>query len=540
MKPELTVIILAGGTLADKSLGPAPPLWLHPLLLPAGSNLAIDAIRNFYEAGPLPVSLLVVIDELPPTTVPLRRFDKKQLLQITPQPHIMGTLKKALAVVETPWVLINPITTLPSHQAELSSQIVVGEQLLIRENWSALRYLEDGSWSFEGKKSPFNNLPSAPFSGIVSAPTVMMSKLAESITADYSTDLLVLAQSLIEQTGADVVAAPWHDLGHRTTYAASRRSRLPSRAFNQLHYCRQRDVIVKRSSDNARLAAERHYLQTLPASLSRHFPSILEGETNEQNALVMEAIPFPTLAELYLHWDLGPNSWIAILERLAAIQSDFSASTPTLIGSSRWLYGGKLRTRWNDFTNSEENRSIKDPWWERELCINGRWFKPLHLQVEDLLRALAPLERNSQLHWIHGDFCFNNILCDPLYTTIRLIDPRGETAPKSKLPSGYGDNRYDRVKLFHSIGSNYDAIVNNLFSVKWHGSEHVEIQTYSPNHQAFISKIFKEILWPKHISQHELYLLTASLFLSMLPLHGEDSQRQLGLAACGMDLLGLA
>jgi hypothetical protein len=539
--PQLTVMVLAGGDLASKQLGPAPPQWNHPLLLPAGSGLAIDAIAGFYQRGPLPVELRVLVDAPPPVEIPLRGLSANQLQLVPPQPHILGTLEAGLAAIHTPWVLINPITTLPSRPAELRCQIQVGDQPLIRENWSALRPDGVDGWSFEGKNKPTlidRRAPEAapPFTGVLIAPTQQLQALIAALPA-AGHDLVWLAEALYRQADAAVVATAWHDLGHRTTHAASRRSRLPSRAFNQLQHCRRRDVIVKRSSDQTRLTAERAYLASLPPQLRRHFPALLPGESGEETALVMEAVPFPSLAELHLHWDLGPNTWLAILERLAGIQADFAAAAPTHTGSSRWLYGAKLEARWQQFTATLEGSATEAPWWQRELCINGRWFAPLEQQVAELLTALTPLEAHSQLQLIHGDLCFNNILCDPLYTAIRLIDPRGESAPGTAWPPGYGDSRYDLVKLFHSIGGHYDAIVNNLFRLQWHNATQLQLQVYIPAHQPFLHNAFQERLRPARLSQHQLNLLTASLFFSMLPLHSEDPERQLALAASGMLLL---
>ena len=526
---ELTVLVLAGGSLAGKALGPAAPLWPHPLLLSAGSGLAIEAIQRFYATGPLPVVLRVVVDEPPPAAVPLRGLAAEQLLQVAPQAHILGSLRAALAAVATPWVLVNPITTLPARPAQLACEVQVGEQPLVRENWAAIRPQAGGGWVFEGKGGAPSATPAPPFTGILCAPTAVLAQLAAAVPDASSADLLALAQALVEQAGAAVVAAPWHDLGHRTTHAASRRSRLPSRAFNQLHHCRQRDVIVKRSSDHARLAAERAYLEALPAPLRRHFPALLPGGPGEDSALVMEAVPFPSLAELHLHWDLGPNTWLAILERLAAIQADFAAAAPARRGSSRWLYGAKLASRWQQFVALGG-----EPWWQRSLCLNGQWQAPLADQVEQLLSALQPLEERSTLQLIHGDFCFNNILCDPLYTAIRLIDPRGESAPGGLLLPGYGDSRYDLVKLFHSIGGHYDAIVNNLFALRWLDRDHLELEIYSPPLQPFVAAAFRQVLMPPAMTDRELHLLTASLFFSMLPLHREDPERLVALAASGM------
>ena len=57
--PELTVLVLAGGDLQNKRLGPAPPQHHHPMLLPAGSGLAVDAILRFYRQSPRAIELKV-------------------------------------------------------------------------------------------------------------------------------------------------------------------------------------------------------------------------------------------------------------------------------------------------------------------------------------------------------------------------------------------------------------------------------------------------------------------------------------------------
>jgi len=536
---DLTVLVLAGGSLAGKTLGPAAPIWNHPLLLSAGSGLAIDAIRRFYFAnGSRPVTLRVLVDAPLPEAMPVRTIDRQQILEISPQPHILGTLQAGLAAVTTPWVLINPITTLPTRPAAAACEIQVGIQPLIRENWSALRARPDGSWLFEHKQDRSTKEPAAPFTGILTAPTALLADLAAGLPQASGSDLLALAQALVEQGGAAVVATPWHDLGHRTTHAASRRSRLPSRAFNQVQHCPRRDVIVKRSSDQARLTAERSYLEALPVGLRRHFPALLPPGPGEDGALVMEAVPFPSLAELHLHWNLGPNAWLAILERLAAIQADLSTAAPARRGNSRWLYGAKLAERWQSFESLSSNtRCGERSWWQKPLCLNGHWYSPLATQVKQLISAIEPLEQQSTLQLIHGDFCFNNILCDPLYTAVRLIDPRGECAPNGALPPGFGDSRYDLVKLFHSIDGHYDAIVNNLFALRWMDHDHLEMQIYIPPLQPFVAEAFEHMLMPADLPVQHLRLLTASLFFSMLPLHQEDPERLVALAASGMLML---
>ena len=531
---DFTVLVLAGGDLSSKRLGPAAAQHNHPLLLSAGSGLAIDAISAFYKQTNPSCYIRAIIDQSLPLSVPLRNQEHFSICKINPQDNVLGSLRESLRTVKTSWVIINPITTLPSGRIELGCQIKVGEELLIRENWSSLQKNTSNKWMFQHREDPPSSEASHPFSGIINAPTKSLIDLVDGLPDYANNDLIYVAEALHEQHHAVIVKSPWHDLGHRSTHAASRRSRLPSRAFNQLTYCKKRDVIVKQSSDQKRLHAEKSYLEALPLTLRRYFPTVLPGKEWESTALVMEAIPFPSLAELHLHWDLGPNTWVSILERLYDIQQDFCSAQPTQIGCSDWLFSAKLKSRWQDLIAEGSN---PDCWWQRELRINGKWFPALHVQVESLITQLTPLEENAELGLIHGDFCFNNILCDPLYTAIRLIDPRGERAPYGDLPRGTGDRRYDLAKLFHSIGGHYDAIVNNLFQVQWSNEQEIEIQLYVPPHQPFLQKAFEELFLPEDFSLSELQLLTASLFFSMLPLHQEDPDRVIALAHRGMLML---
>ena len=527
----LTVLVPAGGSLSGRGLGPAPPLHSHPLWLPAGSGLAIEQISRFHAANPAVAEILVVVNPGAAPAPQLRALRGVRLLEIPEQPHIGGSIAAALAAVRTNWVQVNPITTLPSRAAAAALQVQIGDTNLLQDDWSALQPLAGGGWRFLSKQRPSGQYPtSRPFTGVLTAPTTLLAALLKALPAGAGADLLNLAEPLVQHHGAAVVTGPWYDLGHRASVAASRRSRLPSRAFNRLHHCPQRDAIVKHSSDGRRLAAERAYLEQLPPPLRRHFPALLPPRPGEEQALVMEAIPFPSLAELFLHWRIGANAWIAILERLTAILADFAAARPPQPGPASWLYSGKLQQRWARL--QQLPLPLEPDWCSTELQINGRWYPSLERTLEQVLIALEPLEANSRLQLIHGDLCFNNILCDPLYTTERLIDPRGEAPPAGLGPIGSGDSRYDLIKLNHSIAGLYDATVNNLFALQ-HRGQRLELQLYAPPDHRLLQEAFEQLLLAA-VPAAERRTLTASLFLSMLPLHAEDPARLLALAATGV------
>jgi hypothetical protein len=531
--PSLTILITAGGTLAGKALGPAPPHHEHPLWLPAGSALAIERIARFHLASPEVAEVLVVSDREaaggPPAD--LHCLEGVRLVRVPPQAHIGGSIAAALPAVRTPWVVVNPITTLPSHRAAAAMEILIGAEPRLREDWSSLLPLGPGAWRFIPKRlPPDEGRPSHPFTGILAAPAALLEEVLAGLQETELGDLLAVAERLVRSHGARVVATQWFDLGHRASVADSHRSRLPSRAFNRLRHCRRRDAIVKESSDRSRLAEEGTYLASLPPAVRRHFPALLPSEAGEEEALVMEAIPFPNLAELFLHWRIGPNAWLAILERLGAILAEFAAARPAVEGSAAWLWGAKLQRRWEELCRRGD--PVLSDWRQAEMRINGRWYPCLDRVVGEVLEALAPLQQHSRLQLIHGDLCFNNILCDPLYTTVRLIDPRGEEPPGGIGPVGMGDSRYDLIKLNHSVAGLYDATVNNLFALRRQGQE-LELQLYAPPNHAFLQEAFEQLLLGV-VPAGERRILTTSLFLSMLPLHREDPARLLALAATGV------
>ena len=122
-------------------------------------------------------------------------------------------------------------------------------------------------------------------------------------------------------------------------------SRLTSRNFNSVSYCPSDDLIRKRSLDATRLAQEAAYFEALPQALRRFFPACISHQPGQ---LDLEYIPFPSLAELFLHWQIGPNGWRQLMQRLSRARTSL-AEAPTLTAlptvNVEWLYSRKLQQR---------------------------------------------------------------------------------------------------------------------------------------------------------------------------------------------------
>ena len=543
-EPWLTILIMAGGSLNNKQIGPLPSLNNNPANLADGSGLARGRIHQHFH-GIDGVKQYLLSDQ---SSTPIRPHlcdSGLEKLLIEPQSDVIGSLKKALPKIETPWLMLQPITSLPTLEVERGCSIELGEQAIPRENWSAVegpgtnkpRFLSRDQSVYTYEK------PSHPFTGVICAPT----ELIEQLLPTAGSDLLILAERLWQTGKARFRMTPWKDLGHRATYNYSRLSRLNSRSFNKVSYDHQADLIRKCSSDQERLAQEYDYLSNLPLTIRRFFPALASQDMHTSplsqggSCLELEYIPFPNLAELFLHWQVGSNGWRQIASRLATVrQIMLNNDAPKPLpepASTQWLYSQKLTKRLNLLKkNPPDLSNYLDLKWE------DFWRYPLNLQLLNpqgketteimkltspdaashaALQALPPLEKPQQLRRIHGDLCFNNILADPYSGSIRMIDPRGEAAPHSQWPTGYGDPRYDLIKLLHSCRYLYDVVCNSMFYLKLNNNTLI-LQIDVPKHYYIVNNAIEKEVIKDELSPDEERLLTASLFLSMLPLHRQE------------------
>ena len=113
----------------------------------------------------------------------------------------------------------------------------------------------------------------------------------------------------------------------------------------------------------------------------------------------------------------------------------------------------------------------------------------------------------------HGDLHFNNIFYNFSSDTIIFIDPRGEF---------YGHYLYDIAKLNHSVNGHYDYIDEGLYFQK---NKKTFFYNKGDNE---VKAAFKDIFINNLTTLEKVIVnqLTASLFLSMIPLHSESVQNQ--------------
>jgi hypothetical protein len=166
------------------------------------------------------------------------------------------------------------------------------------------------------------------------------------------------------------------------------------------------------------------------------------------------------------------------------------------------------------------------------LKVNGSIVSSPLVVIEksaDLLRKIAEKARWTP---IHGDLCFSNILCEPDSVLVKLLDPRGSFGKQGVL----GDVRYDIAKLTHSVVGRYDFIVNDLFEVRVDSPGELVLEMPFRADIRPIVDEFETIFLADKVLRDEVLLITAWLFLSMLPLHSENPRRQLAMLGTGLKL----
>ena len=132
------------------------------------------------------------------------------------------------------------------------------------------------------------------------------------------------------------------------------------------------------------------------------------------------------------------------------------------------------------------------------------------------------MSKNATTTVIHGDYCFSNILFDSNNYTFKLIDPRGRMDAEATI---YGDPRYDIAKLRHSIVGLYDFIVQGLFKIQ-ENENAFEYKILTTNDYNILEKIFDKYTQIFEFNTREIKFIEGLLFLSMIPLHKDNFERQ--------------
>ena len=311
----------------------------------------------------------------------------------------------------------------------------------------------------------------------------------------------------------------WLDFGLASSYYHSRKSMTTERAFNSLVI--ENGYVAKCSEKTSKLDAEINWFKSFPDELALYIPRF-GMVSNQSSCYQTEYLYLSTLSELYVFGKLPEYVWKQIFTS-AKIFLDKLHKNRAEVADSNFKYKEKTLERLAIF--SRESGIDR----EREWTFNGTVLPSINQIVEDLDIYLTGSEKRST--FIHGDICFSNIMYDFRANQIKVFDPRGMDF--SNNISVYGDPDYDHAKMMHSVIGLYDFIISGFYSCEV--NDHTI--DFHIDTTAEIRKIQKTYLDVFGKEKYEmLYAIMVHLFLSMLPLHNDNEQKQYALLANALRL----
>lgn len=242
------------------------------------------------------------------------------------------------------------------------------------------------------------------------------------------------------------------------------------RSFNKVEY--SDNTVIKHTLNEGEI----YWYKNIPESLQKYFPKVVSIQDNK---IELERIDGVSYSYLYTNKQLTQKHLLSLIDALSNIHS-FDYPSPINIYSN---YSRKLHQRITEHPEIYIKYSVVD----------------LFLKITYSLQEYE--EQNEGVSGIiHGDPVFTNVFETP--TGIKFIDMRGKQGDEVTL---YGDVYYDFAKVYQSL-IGYDNILNGIEIDDAYRSELV---TY------FESMIDEKVL-------EKIKLITASLLISMLPLHEDD------------------
>ena len=321
--------------------------------------------------------------------------------------------------------------------------------------------------------------------------------------------------------------AYWRDLGHQDIIFGDD-PHFDTRSFNELQISQDRLSLVKRSTEK-KIKDEIAYLMNLPDQFAFLFPRIRRTSHSNEWEYEMEYIPARPLSEYLCFWKLHPASWTQVFEQLMGLVCQFrdhrdkDAINITLNSEKRKaLYLKMFNSRKSQFPK-ELSRVTKCS----SISINGKEIKGLPTVIDRFEQDLIQMSNSLEVSFYHGDLGLSNILFHPPSGLIKLIDPKGSLFEEGKC---LGDYRYDVAKLFHSVVYGYDFVNYQLYSVgQLDSTNQFNLKFIGYQDHKWVSSAFIGAVNSRFSSEtlRSIKILTAMLFLNMIPLHSDSSEKQL-------------
>ncbi len=359
----------------------------------------------------------------------------------------------------------------------------------------------------------------------------LLKSTLESFSGNDNLEISSIIERIKEKEEFDSVnVEKWHDVGHLENYFSTKQFVLKTRYFNTLQFDDQGESVVKTSTNIEKLIDEINWYKSVPKDLQDLIPKVLDSSTKDNPFLKLEYIKNPTLSELWLYSEFSIDFWKAVITNLFAIIQRFKNHKGQVTRQDyNLMYFEKTSNRINELVETDSLfKKILD---EDFILINNKKFKNWELLKEKIKEAIDVMYDDDDNCLIHGDLYFSNILYDTEGKNFKLIDPRGKWGNNIS-----GDIKYDLAKIRHSIVGGFDTIINGLYSANYLEKNRIEYKIFnSENNKIIGDELDRNI--GKNWKLDEIKIIEGLLFISMLPLHKDNPERQLALFCVGIERL---
>ena len=318
----------------------------------------------------------------------------------------------------------------------------------------------------------------------------------------------------------------WMDFSLVNSYYRSISKMTTQRVFNTMNVTRY--SVRKSSTDKRKMIAEANWMIALPSTMKHYAPAVWgQGEHDDMGYYEIEYYYLSSLASLYVFGQNKSYVWEEIIDACVVYLNDeylFKADNPQMLSAQNdRLYSEKTVERLKKYSE-QTGISLEQPW-----RINGV-ATPSLMEIVRETDSLISKKDERFTTIMHGDPCFSNILYDFKSKSIKVIDPRG--LDNEGNISIYGDFRYDVAKLAHSVLGMYDFIIGGMFEYEEQDTYNLKLSfekndVIEKTQAYFRSKMFGGY----SLSELSTYAILVHLFLSMLPLHNDHSERQKAMLA---------
>jgi hypothetical protein len=311
----------------------------------------------------------------------------------------------------------------------------------------------------------------------------------------------------------------WLDFGHVNTYFNSKSLFTTQRSFNNLKI--DKNFVIKSSAQKNKIKGEISWFRALPPNLKHYAPALLDWNVDDKNVFYkIEYLYLCTLSEMFVFGENEIFVWKNIINSCNEFINDCNSESIVKVKASTYFksISDKTVNRLTEY-KTKFPLDLDKSWVLNEQNLPS--INSIILEINSVLKGDQFLTKS----FIHGDFCFSNLLYDFRKKSIKVIDPRGVNF-ENQLDNE-GSVVYDITKLGHSMIGLYDFIIIGEFVYQEISPYRISFKIPISKNKLEISKLFFELDFERYnISIREIYALMIHLFLSMLPLHSDKPQRQ--------------